>query len=153
MEFSEGIVLTGSHKLWEKISTITKRKKIMVLQKTGRRSNEACGSDFKERYVALGDGLAECHHKIPVSDLRSGQKTRISDLSILCANCHWMIHRSKTKLSPSELASLIGQRGHRQATNVLLLNPPFSPTMTEDRLPDHLKEGVQGLVHFQDRVA
>jgi predicted HNH restriction endonuclease len=29
-----------------------------------------CGFDFKDKYGELGEGFAECHHTIPVSELK-----------------------------------------------------------------------------------
>ena len=69
-----------------------------------------CGFDFKDKYGELGEGFAECHHTIPVSELKDNQKTTLSDLSILCANCHRMIHRASSKgitLSIDELKEKI----------------------------------------------
>jgi Zn finger protein HypA/HybF involved in hydrogenase expression len=54
---------------------------------------EACSFDSKDKYGELGEGFAECHHTILVFRLKDNQKTTLSDLSILCANCHGMIHQ------------------------------------------------------------
>ena len=64
---------------------------------------EVCGFDFKEKYGELGEGFAECHHTIPVSKLKKQQRTKLTDLAILCANCHRMIHRSKPMLTIDKL--------------------------------------------------
>lgn len=54
-----------------------------------------CGFDFHARYGELGTGFAEVHHKKPLSYApRQGQRTRLSELAIVCANCHRMIHRN-----------------------------------------------------------
>lgn len=53
-----------------------------------------CGFDFEARYGSLGFGYAEAHHMVPLaSRTAKGRKTRLSDLVIVCANCHRMIHR------------------------------------------------------------
>jgi predicted HNH restriction endonuclease len=52
-----------------------------------------CGFDFAKVYGALGDGYAEVHHRRPLAELESGQETTLSDLAVVCANCHRMIHR------------------------------------------------------------
>ena len=53
-----------------------------------------CGFDFFERYGQLGHGYAEVHHIRALSALsETGQVTALSDLAIVCANCHAMIHR------------------------------------------------------------
>ena len=84
-----------------------KKKKKNVFESTGKLDCEVCGFDFKERYGELGEGFAECHHTMPVSKLKKQQKTKLSDLSILCANCHRMIHSKRPWLSIDELKEII----------------------------------------------
>ena len=84
-----------------------KNKKEKVLDETGTLECEVCGFDFKSTYGELGDGFAECHHTKPISELMPGEKTKITDLSIVCANCHRMIHRSKPWLRIEELKQLM----------------------------------------------
>jgi predicted HNH restriction endonuclease len=55
---------------------------------------QACGFDFGEKYGDLGRGYIEAHHTIPVASLEDGQRTRLSDLIALCANCHRVTHRN-----------------------------------------------------------
>lgn len=102
-EFAEGKVLTRVHKARERSRAAVTKKKASVLKKTGTLACEACGFDFGRVYGDLGEGFAECHHTVPVSELKKGQKTSLKDLSILCANCHRMINRSRPMLSVSEL--------------------------------------------------
>lgn len=106
-EFTEGRVLTRIHRLRERNPSITKKKKTQVLCQTGKLECAVCGFDFATVYGYIGNGFAECHHNKPVSELVPGEKTRLSDLSIICANCHRMIHRVKPWLSPEELRSRI----------------------------------------------
>ena len=56
---------------------------------------------------AAGKGFAECHHKVPLSELTTVTKTRLSDLAIVCANCHRMLHRSGPVLSVTELKDVL----------------------------------------------
>jgi predicted HNH restriction endonuclease len=44
-------------------------------------------------YGVLGEGFAECHHRVPLAELQEGHPVRLSDLAIVCANCHRMLHR------------------------------------------------------------
>jgi hypothetical protein len=54
-----------------------------------------CGFDFQARYGELGFGFAEVHHKKPLSESsHAGQKVQLSDLAVVCANCHRMIHHN-----------------------------------------------------------
>lgn len=106
-EFTEGRVLTRTHRLRERNPIITKKKKTQVLDQTGKLECTVCGFNFATVYGHIGNGFAECHHNKPVSELVPGEKTKLSDLSIICANCHRMIHRAKPWLSPGELRSRI----------------------------------------------
>jgi hypothetical protein len=52
-----------------------------------------CGFDFQRRYGDLGAGYAQVHHLVPLGSApRQGTSTRLSDLAIVCPNCHAMIH-------------------------------------------------------------
>lgn len=106
-EFAEGRILTMLHKIRERSPSVSNKKKAEVLNKTGKLECEVCGFDFCKFYGELGKGMAECHHTKPVSELKKGEKTKLSDLSILCANCHRIIHRSKPILSIDQLKDII----------------------------------------------
>jgi len=106
-EFEEGRILTKLHKIRERSPSISKKKKTDVLKKTGKLECEACGFDFHKVYGDIGHGVAECHHTKPVSELKKGEKTKFSELSILCANCHRIIHKSKPMFSIEQLRGYI----------------------------------------------
>lgn len=53
-----------------------------------------CGFDFLRRYGNLGFGYAHVHHLMPLREAAAhGRATKLSDLAVVCANCHAMIHR------------------------------------------------------------
>jgi 5-methylcytosine-specific restriction protein A len=106
-EFPEGKILTRIHNQRERNSTLTKKKKKKVLSSTGKLECEVCGFDFRAVYGDLGLGFAECHHIVPLSSLEPGHKTKLSDLAIVCANCHRMLHKSREWLSIEKLKGLI----------------------------------------------
>ena len=54
---------------------------------------QVCGLRFEEVYGTLGQGYAESHHLIPLSQLQDNVKTSVDDLRTVCANCHRMLHR------------------------------------------------------------
>jgi HNH endonuclease len=62
-----------------------------------------CGFEFESAYGPLGSAFIECHHTKPVSQMRPGDKTKVSDLCAVCSNCHRMLHRSNPMLTPSQL--------------------------------------------------
>lgn len=63
-----------------------------------------CEFDFEESYGSIGAGFIEAHHVDPISN-RDGLDTltNVSDLELLCANCHRMIHRQTPCLTIEEL--------------------------------------------------
>jgi len=75
--------------------------------KTGRLECEVCSADFVKIYGERGQGFIEAHHKKPVSKLCENEKTKTSDLALVCSNCHRMIHRSNPMLSVAELKKLV----------------------------------------------
>jgi len=108
-EFSEGRVLTRLHKTRERNRGL-RNKLIEKLKNTYKCHCEICKTEPKE---ALGDqamSMFECHHIIPISEVYRA-KTKISDLSLLCANCHRLLHalisKEKRWLKISEAAELL----------------------------------------------
>ncbi len=107
-EAIEGRLLTVQHHRRERSRNIVLAKKAAAT-KVGRRLEcEVCGFDFRERYGVRGEGFIECHHIKPVADLGDGTPTRLSDLALLCANCHRMVHARRPWLTVEQLrASLL----------------------------------------------
>ena len=106
-EFAEGRVLARTHNIRERNGLLVKKKKRETLTNSGKLVCESCGFDFAAKYGKIGYGFAECHHNKPVSELKPGEKTRLTDLAILCANCHRMIHIARPWLTVNELKTLI----------------------------------------------
>lgn len=91
----------------ERSRTLIQRKREQVQRQSGRLACEACDFEFANRYGELGQGFIEVHHKKPVASLAPGDKTRLEDLALVCANCHRMLHRRKALLSVKDLRDLI----------------------------------------------
>lgn len=106
-EFPEGRVLTLSHKRRERNPKASKEKKRSVMERMGVLECEVCSFDFQVAYGDIGYGFAECHHRIPLSELTSSRITRLEDLSIVCANCHRMLHRIRPWKTIEELRNII----------------------------------------------
>jgi len=64
---------------------------------------EACGVTEKSLPKSIGEACFEVHHKTPLSQLTSETHTRLADVSLICANCHKMIHRSEPMLTVQSL--------------------------------------------------
>lgn len=72
-----------------------------------------CGFNYETAYGVWGKGFAEVHHIEPLSE--KGKDTRQTnaktDLVVLCANCHRMVHRKKAMvLSIEELQTKYQKR-------------------------------------------
>lgn len=52
-----------------------------------------CGFDFEAVYGELGRDYAQVHHLNPLGDRTTPTQTKLTDLAVVCANCHAMIHR------------------------------------------------------------
>jgi 5-methylcytosine-specific restriction protein A len=109
-EAEEGRLLTRLHRSRERNRKLINRKKAAFAKTHGRLFCEACGFDFEKHYGERGAGFIECHHIKPVHTLRPGDKTRLADLRLLCANCHRMVHAKLPWLTLAELIDLLGKR-------------------------------------------
>jgi predicted HNH restriction endonuclease len=76
------------------------------------------GFDFLAVYGEVGRGYLECHHLLALADLVAARATRLSDVVLVCSNCHRMIHRKRPWLTLASLAGLIDATARR---------PPSTP--------------------------
>jgi hypothetical protein len=109
-EVIEGRMLLKLHKIKERKPLIVRRKKRVVLAATGRLVCEVCDFDFAAVYGKLGEGFAECHHRVPLTKLDGDAPTRLTDLAIVCSNCHRILHRSRPMLSVEDLRAIVAGR-------------------------------------------
>jgi 5-methylcytosine-specific restriction protein A len=108
-EFKEGKVLTRLHKLRERNRKVVEKKKKAVLEANGALKCEVCSFDFYEVYGDIGMGFAECHHIVPLFEIKAEKASRLEDLAIVCANCHRMLHKNYP-MTISELRSIVYER-------------------------------------------
>lgn len=75
----------------------------------------ACGFNFGEFYGDYAEGYIHVHHVNPVSELNTPQNIDPeTDLVPLCANCHSVVHRKKSKtLSIRELEDMIKRTSNK----------------------------------------
>ena len=117
----EGRVLTRLHLLRERSRALVERKRERTLARTGRLACEVCDFDFARVYGELGIGFVECHHLVPLAELPRVRTTRLTDLAIVCANCHRMLHRTRPTITIIELRTLIrlpGRPGSAAPTRI-----------------------------------
>jgi len=111
-EGNEGQVLSRIHRYRERDRKLAVKKKEKFLAENSRIYCEACGFDFEKKYGERGADFIECHHTKPVSELEPNGKTKVSDLVLLCSNCHRIVHRKKPWLSFEQLVANIKKPNH-----------------------------------------
>lgn len=108
----EGKIKYKKHKTRERDKSIVKKKKRHFKQIHGKLFCEACGFSFGRNYgdraFKKGEEFIECHHNIPLHEEDTRRLTRLSDLSLLCANCHRMVHTKSPWLTIDELKVILG---------------------------------------------
>lgn len=102
----EGKPLLKLHTYRERNIDLIKKKKESVFRFSGKLLCEICNFDFEIEYGELGKGYIECHHNNPLSLNVGVIQTKLDDLSLLCSNCHKMIHRRKPWISVEELRKI-----------------------------------------------
>lgn len=71
---------------------------------------KACGFDFEHAYGALGRHFIEAHHLTALSALPMTGAVKLSprnDFTVVCANCHRMIHRKDAPETFEEFVTLV----------------------------------------------
>ena len=64
---------------------------------------ECCGQDFAE-YGKHHEAMFEVHHLTALGKAKKGVETKLSDLAVLCSNCHRVIHRHAPMISVKQLS-------------------------------------------------
>lgn len=95
--FAEGDLFLRQHLHRERDSSLRNAKIAEVLEQTGQLLCETCDFDARGAYSGIVDAC-EVHHRL---EIREGpRQTQLQDLAILCASCHFAIHRA-TRPMPS----------------------------------------------------
>jgi predicted HNH restriction endonuclease len=66
----------------------------------------ACGTDFKKVLKGKGVRVLQVHHVEQLASTDTPRLTRLSDLAVVCANCHMLIHSNPTIAIPVEKLKL-----------------------------------------------
>ncbi|MET9074192.1 HNH endonuclease [Streptomyces sp. NPDC004232] len=122
----EGRLLLRRHRARERNRGLRKKKIESVRRRGGTLACEACGFDFEEVYGDRGAGYVECHHVVPLHEAGEG-KTKLSDLALICANCHRMIHRRAPWPTPAELSTTIEDRRAARLRGAVILQQRDKP--------------------------
>lgn len=102
VEGEEGGVVMRLHKRRERDRKLVSEKKAWAKSRNCLRC-EVCDFDYGAEYGALGDGFIEVHHIKPLHMIEGRVKSKLSDLALLCANCHRMAHTRRMPLTLEEL--------------------------------------------------
>lgn len=109
-EVDESAIKIVAHRRRERDQGLVHRKRRQVLRRTGALACEACGFDSKAKWGV--EGIIECHHLLPVSELEPGHKTRLADVRLLCPNCHRLVHSRRPWLEWAELLNTVRSSSH-----------------------------------------
>lgn len=91
-EFFEGRIITELHSRREREPRLRERL-LSSRREGGKLQCEMCGTHPPSTNSALHDACFEAHHIIPLS-VAGARITRLSDVALLCANCHRLLHRA-----------------------------------------------------------
>ncbi|MEK7724934.1 MAG: HNH endonuclease [Acidobacteriota bacterium] len=102
-ESKEGKLLFRNHRIRERDSSLTHKKKEVARQKN-KLFCEVCRFSFIKTY---SQDYIECHHIVPINE--GERTTKLEDLALVCSNCHRMLHRKidGKYLSINELKTII----------------------------------------------
>lgn len=114
LEGREGTKALRTHIQYERDPRLVKAKKHAVLSETGRLECEVCGFDFFNKYGEAGNGFCEVHHLKPIAQ-KGRRTTTMSDLAVVCSNCHRIIHRGRKLLRLQELRNRIKSNAQQGA--------------------------------------
>jgi 5-methylcytosine-specific restriction protein A len=111
--FPEGRVLYRLHRLRERNPELVRLAKEKAMDEQGRLFCAACAFDFLSVYGEIGRGVIDCHHLLALADLLNERATRLSDVALVCPNCHRIIHRKRPWLTLGKLTELIPDKAPR----------------------------------------
>jgi len=114
LEGREGHRGLRTHIQVERNPMLAKAKKNAVLANSGRLECEVCGFDFFTKYGKAGKGFCEVHHLQPLAQ-KGRRTTKLSDLAVVCSNCHRVIHRNRKVLSLNELRGYVSSNAQQGA--------------------------------------
>jgi hypothetical protein len=103
----EGEVKYRLHREHERDTKLAQTAKQLRIQKCGELRCDVCDFCFADVYGAWAEGFIEAHHNVPISQLKESTVTKIADLSLVCANCHRMLHYKRPWLSVERLRKVV----------------------------------------------
>lgn len=105
-----------THYIRERDPSLVAAKKNTFIDQHGQLICSVCGLEEHSLPKQLGYSCFEAHHLLPIGKRTEGIPTRLSDLVIVCANCHRMIHSDSEPLLVEELRKKIEQSRPRRGS-------------------------------------
>ena len=100
--------LEGERRLGEIRLLSRSRGLVLAAKEKYKAVCRACGFDFTEFYGEIGAGFIECHHLNPIAKIMANQPpVTVDDVTVLCSNCHRMVHRNDPPLTVEALKDRI----------------------------------------------
>lgn len=93
-ETIEGDSKLAVHMRYERNQSLIKRIKQLALKENKMLNCEVCNFSFFANYGEMGLGFIEAHHINPLSERNGAKVTKMSDIALVCSNCHRMLHRN-----------------------------------------------------------
>lgn len=109
MSAREGGIVLRAHLRRERDPKLRRRKLAHAKRRGVPIACEVCGFDFERIYGDRGRDYIECHHRTPLH-VTGETETRLSDLALICSNCHRMVHRTNPWLTVEALKELVTSR-------------------------------------------
>jgi predicted HNH restriction endonuclease len=75
---------------------------------------EVCRFSFPEAYGSIGNGYIIAHHDEPIGVRSRPSRTSLADISLVCPNCHAMLHTDEPPLTVGRLRSIVGRQQSRK---------------------------------------
>lgn len=107
--FSEGSVVFRRHRIRERSGRAPRIAKERRLAETGELRCDVCDFSFLDVFGERGAGFIEAHHDRPLSQASEPVRTRPGDFSLVCSNCHRMLHANPW-ITAKELRKLLSER-------------------------------------------
>ena len=105
-EFGEGAEHYAKHIKRERDPKVVRLAKARRWKEKKAFACDVCEFDFAKTFGEHGAGYIEAHHTIPVHQMQPGHKTKITDLALVCSNCHRMLHTMKPLIDIKQLKAI-----------------------------------------------
>jgi 5-methylcytosine-specific restriction endonuclease McrA len=102
---TEGRRRLVGHLQHERNQTVVREKK----RQAASLDCEVCGFSFDRTYGGAASDYCEVHHLLPLSDVEQSTRTRMEDLTILCANCHRVVHLQNPPYTLDQVRNMLAK--------------------------------------------